>query len=639
MIKFSTDDDKPVTIVNAPNNWGKTSLYEGIRWCLYDEWPDIKSRGDSTNKEAVDQYTKSHISPEVSVTIDFEHDSENFRIHRSFKYNDKVSIQKKPPSNFYLSSTNDKGTAKKLDNYSDHQLFVNNILPQQVSNYFIVDGDDFRSFTNPTQNETKHAIEQLLNLNIYEKSIEHLSNLNLDLKAEFARMTGQKNATKLAAELEGLINSKKDLEKEFEESKSKKSQAYGIYKEYDKALSKATLSKSSLDKLTSLREQADLLIKAQKKLSTEISDIVTEFYKYKLKNELFVIYKELDQNREKFNIYPYNILLLKDILKSCDDKGHVDCLCGSKIKKDDSIYKNIKEKLKNPDSLSSKDESTVLSVHLDEMNKDLNHNRKSLNSKYAEELKLQQKIEGVYKKISKIEETIDENAARNQSALADNHKQASDLYDKLKIRYGILEDKIHTLNSSIDNCQTELDKVTKTDEKTQKIKMKKDLLEEALAALEKNYDTYRLKKKNQLKKQIQKILFKLFTAEKNFSEFTIDDTYNYDVLNTTGESWKTHLSNGQRKLMSVAFVAGLKNVADEDAPFIIDSPLNAVDKEHQKNYARILPDLSSQLVLFVTDSELTPESYRILKEKAGCEIDINYEMHGDYHRSSISERK
>ena len=164
-------------------------------------------------------------------------------------------------------------------------------------------------------------------------------------------------------------------------------------------------------------------------------------------------------------------------------------------------------------------------------------------------------------------------------------------------------------------------------------------MEETLSILEKNYDTYRLKKKNQLKKQIQKILFKLFTAEKNFSEFTIDDSYNYDVLNTTGESWKTHLSNGQRKLMSVAFVAGLKNVAEEDAPFIIDSPLNAVDTDHQRNYARILPDLSSQLILFVTNSELTTEAYRILKEKAGCEFDLNYEKHKDFHRSSISERK
>ena len=75
------------------------------------------------------------------------------------------------------------------------------------------------------------------------------------------------------------------------------------------------------------------------------------------------------------------------------------------------------------------------------------------------------------------------------------------------------------------------------------------------------------------------------------------------------------LSNGQRKVLGVSFVAGLKNVAKEDAPYIIDSPLNAIDKEHQKNYAKILPDLSSQLILFVTNAELASDTQKILNPK------------------------
>ena len=35
---------KPVTIIEAPNNWGKTSVYEAVRWCLYDLWPKYEER-------------------------------------------------------------------------------------------------------------------------------------------------------------------------------------------------------------------------------------------------------------------------------------------------------------------------------------------------------------------------------------------------------------------------------------------------------------------------------------------------------------------------------------------------------------------------------------------------------------------
>ena len=73
-IHFSNDDNKPITLVTAPNNWGKTSIYEAIKWCLYDIWPDTETRDESINTEAIDMYLESKISFDVSAIIDFVHD-------------------------------------------------------------------------------------------------------------------------------------------------------------------------------------------------------------------------------------------------------------------------------------------------------------------------------------------------------------------------------------------------------------------------------------------------------------------------------------------------------------------------------------------------------------------------------------
>ena len=44
------------------------------------------------------------------------------------------------------------------------QKFINSILPKNISQYFIVDGDDFKKFAEPTSTQTKMAIETLLKL-------------------------------------------------------------------------------------------------------------------------------------------------------------------------------------------------------------------------------------------------------------------------------------------------------------------------------------------------------------------------------------------------------------------------------------------------------------------------------------------
>ena len=90
VLEFSTQKSKPVTIITAPNNWGKTSVYESIRWCLYDAWPDTKTRGHSTNIEAKDIYKRNDRPFEVSVTLDFEHEENHFRAVRKFKYSKAI---------------------------------------------------------------------------------------------------------------------------------------------------------------------------------------------------------------------------------------------------------------------------------------------------------------------------------------------------------------------------------------------------------------------------------------------------------------------------------------------------------------------------------------------------------------------
>jgi len=623
-LSFSTSSSKPVTIVEAPNNWGKTSVYEAIKWCLYDSWPDPTVRDVSINEEAINNYNSTNTRFRVAVTIDIEHEKQNFRMTRWFDYSDKVNVNN-PSSNFYVSGTKD-GKDIKLDHVQDHQLFINNLLPEEVSRYFIVDGDDFKAFINPTGNKTKEAIEQLLNLKIFERARDHLSTLDKEAKTELARKSGSKDSKKLADNIKKADEEIEKLKEKEEKLSEDKNLAYSQWKRYDEKLQEVTLSAQNQGQLELLKGKVKTVKDQKKFIINECSKRVSNIHYFKLFRVLNNAYTKLGEIREPLDISPFDKPLLEDIVKLCDKKGHVDCICGSSIKKDDINYKAILKKLETLKGVSQKNEILALQMQLKDVRFASQTQKKEIEDFEVAILKADQNLETIESEINKLRAKVDEQAAKNAAALAKQVSDASKVYENLKLDHNALVERIKVINESVEEDRKELEKTIVTDERTKKLALKSELLNDSYNALEKTYDVYRLKKKKELQKKVQEILFKLLTADKLFEKFTIDDDYEYDVLNKLGASWKRRMSNGQKKVLGVSFVAGLKNVANEDAPYIIDSPLNAVDREHQMNYASVLPDLSSQLILFVTDAELQKQTSSILQPKVGKFVKIHWEI-------------
>jgi DNA sulfur modification protein DndD len=635
-IHFSNDDNKPITLVTAPNNWGKTSIYEAIKWCLYDIWPDTETRDESINTEAIDMYLESKISFDVSAIIDFVHDKKHYRVFRKFKYTNETN-NKNPDSTLYISAVTENGDDKKLDHIHDFQLFIQNLLPLEVSKYFIVDGDDFKSFINPTGGKTKEAIEQLLNLKIFDRVRHHLNTLERDFEKDYTKKSGSVDAEKLNKKVEDAEKIIDTLVKEVKKLEGRKNLAYTQWKRYDKELQEATLSSGKIIKIEKLVERNSDLENHNKLIIDECSKRLSKYHTIALKTVLNEIVDELSNIREPLDISPYDRVLLQDIIKICDEKKHVDCLCGSSIKKGDTNYKNIKEKLNTLSGISNKNEVLELQTHLKDIILKINPLKKEIGEYEVSKLKNDQQLDLNISELKTLRKEIDENSAKNQALLAKTTAQSLEAYNNCKLEHAVSTETLSNNNLEIEIDRRELKKLLNVDERTKKLKMKLDLVGNAYKVVENKYEIYRLRKKKELEKKVQKILFSMLTANELFESFKIDDDYEYDVINKNGRSHKRKLSNGQKKVLGVSFVAGLKNVANEDAPFIIDSPLNAIDKTHQINYAKILPDLSTQLILFVTDAELTKNTLTLLKPKIGLFNEIEYKIKNKYNRSKFVE--
>ena len=337
--EFSFDEKKPVTLFLAPNNHGKTTLFEAIKWGLYDEWPKISSRGDSVNTEAIAKYKRDNKPFKVSVEIDFEHENEIYKFRRWFKYTREHELKNKPDSDIYLSIIDDSGSQKKLVGVSNFQTFIDNILPEKVSKYFIVDGDDFRSFTDPTGDQTKDAIERLLNFTVYHNTIEHLESILEDYRKERSSLSSEKEIKDLEKEINGLKKDKSSLQEKHDKAKENRTYAYGNMTVIEKKLEELTLSKKEQDKIINAKVELDSIKAVLLETTNVLADKSNNFYKFLLRKELTSIYNEIRKLRqERFDIYPFNKQTLKDVIESCKDHGSVECLCGTKLKK---MIKNI----------------------------------------------------------------------------------------------------------------------------------------------------------------------------------------------------------------------------------------------------------------------------------------------------------
>lgn len=630
-LEFATSAIKNVTILSAENNYGKTSLFEAVKWCLYDELPP-RNRGTIINKNCLRRLKSKEIqSFDVRVILDFEHDNQHYRAQRTANIESPYN-EDAPESYLYLSGVKHDGSSIALKNSHDEYDFkktIDQILPKSVSQYFIVDGDKIKQFTNPTSSQTKEAIEHLLKLNRLFRASNHLEMLKKQLVKQLAqKKKGEINNS--GANLEQRYQDVTDkLKEEIEEQETNKNN----FKRVERMLSTLRLELADATENSELQKDNQTLNQLNEtdgKLKDvyleDLTKLITLGYLVFLRPTLEEVNEHLEENRKKGRIpKPYDEVFLKDLLTQCDKVGEGECICGTKFKQNDKHYKKLKRELSETPPKSISDIIQPLQKDLSDGIKSEAILLKQIGLVLDRIDEVDHNIEGRKKKISENQSLIDEKGEKDEPALIVKRDELVGKKRDLQLDIRILAREIESHQQEAEKLEKKIRADEKIDLRTRKLQRKIDIVENTQIAVEEVHEKYRKKLKNDLEKEIDKIFLSLFTAKERFKGFVIDEDYNYDVISREGESWKFFLSNAQRKLLAFSFVAGLRKVAEEEAPFVLDSPLGIVDTTHRKNYANTVPSVASQLIMLITSSEETNEISDRISEKIGAHWKVNYD--------------
>ena len=129
------------------------------------------------------------------------------------------------------------------------------------------------------------------------------------------------------------------------------------------------------------------------------------------------------------------------------------------------------------------------------------------------------------------------------------------------------------------------------------------------------YEHYSQIKRQEVEKHMQDLFRNILWKKQHYQDAKLTSDYKLTLPDKWGDAGEDLVSKGEGQVLILSFVAALAKSTNDEAPFIIDTPFARISIEPTINIAKFLPEQVSQLVLFVTDKELTTESERLFTEK------------------------
>jgi DNA sulfur modification protein DndD len=88
--------------------------------------------------------------------------------------------------------------------------------------------------------------------------------------------------------------------------------------------------------------------------------------------------------------------------------------------------------------------------------------------------------------------------------------------------------------------------------------------------------------------------------------------YDQDKIEIRKES----LSSGEKQIYISCLIKAIIKESVNNLPIFIDTPLGRLDEEHRDRITtNYYPGLSDQIILFSTNSEITPKRYKEISDK------------------------
>ena len=658
-LDFSTD--KTLTVIRAENETGKTTILNGLLWALYGD-NALPNEGKDYRLHPIDWDVSNGGQVPISVQVDFEttglwrssrgpiETRRQYRISRSAFETLDGTEWKRISSTVKLAQIEDTGS--EFVKYPDAE--INDELPSELRDVFFTDGDRVLSFIEATvSNTTKRgrvqkAIRSLLGLGVIENALNHLKKTAAEANKAAKGIGSDEKLTQIATRLEQIDKDIADREKKKEEARAQFAAFDEKLSEVQKAIY-AALIKGNREKLEhDIKETKQQL----KRINDQQTDAIKEhsglFRSLSLSRDLLAPVLEkslgkLNNLRDQGKIPQETIPVLEEQLKG------TTCICGESL---DPNYVDGKHRREHIQCLIDKSQKTdelqssIITLYhrsLSLLPAQITDSERWL-AEYAKIFKRRDYLMSLQEeqgqKLSSLETQLDNIPDTDIQGLRSTERYYRDQRDRFNAEQARLETQLEGLQNEQSSLSAQLKNFLREQKKGNRILAQLEVTQDVKQVLENSYNRITNEELDKVSELMNTIFLEMIGAdpEQNAIIQKAEISKEFDIL-VYGPADRTlnpdrDLNGASRRALTLAFILALTRVSEVKAPNVIDTPLGMMSGYVKRSVLKTAIRESSQLVLFLTRSEIA-DCEDILDAEAGRVITLTNPAH--YPRMLVND--
>lgn len=625
-IEFHTAPEKPVTIIVGGNGKGKTSIFDALNWSLYGhqyepvlEKDNEKKITDFVNETALREATFADRSVEMVCTLFFEHEGKHYRIQQA------ICVKQKEETINITDRTSILHEIISTGNYSELnyiESFLNEILPSNIRDYFLFNGDRINKLALPgSSEEIRDGIYRVVDLELFQSGIKHLQ----EVATKYRRQAKDSSVGEMAE-----IENKYSLA--YEELDSYKSKFNNKFEEkilLDDNIEKIAAKLRGMDEIKKLQNERDVLNEKLKSKENALRQVIVDLRSYAGTASMGFILDDIDQLRdvlnEKRSKGEIPSMISESLLKDILEIGK--CICGTEFEENDRVFQQLTSRLKYEKEKDKKGHDLLdLFFSLGTARSEIEKARENIIDGETKRARIEKEIIEYNRRSAELIVLLRNAPEEEISKMAANLQEFNSDLTNLIIEIKNYENRILMKEEEIKNLRKQRDELGAKQEQVRKFQLRDNLAQQAADELMKIFDKFsedsRLEVQEFTREEFQK-----FIPTGKALTIGIDKEFHYDVRDQNGNPALQQLANGQKQALSLAYITSISRVSEKKPPLVIDMPFGRLDKDVQDNIAIRLPELASQVILLVLPgSEWNEHTESILRNRTSDIYHLEFDV-------------
>ncbi len=661
-LDFSMESERNLTVIRAENETGKTTILNGLQWALYGDHA-LPGKGSDYRLHPIDWEVSERTPIPITVQVEFEtttyrqnskggliENKRQYRIVRSAHETLNGLEHSRTPSTVKLFHLTERGSVP----IEPPEAWISEELPSELREVFFTDGDRALSFIEATapvrakRERVEKAIHSLLGLGVIEDALKHVQKTTSDANKAAQKIGTNEKLTEIASKLEQIDKDSAELSEKIKDSKSQfelfDQKLSDIQKEIETILIEGDREQLKRD-IEQTRQQLKLLDKQQADASKEHLNLFRSLF---LSRDLLgpILEKslgKLDALRDQGKIPSTTIPVLEDRLEKptciCGEsldpyntdgkqrRHHIQCLI-DESRESDTLQGSITALYFGSNSLKQK-EIAGTEYWTDEYAKVTNR---------RDELMTLRNEQG--KKLKALEVQLDSIPDTDIQGLRSVQRQYKNQRDRFNADWTRDETQLEGLKKEHANLVLQRDNLLRQQKKGARILARLEVASDIERVLKNSYNRMTNEELNKVSKLMNSIFLEMIGADPKQGAIIqkTEISNDFDIL-VYGPNDRTlnpdrDLNGASRRALTLAFILALNKVSEVEAPNVIDTPLGMMSGFVKRSVLKTAIRESSQLVLFLTRSEIT-DCEEILDEYAGRVITLTNSAH--YPRMLVND--